>query len=117
MDEEKKVITNPEFIAAMEKVRGLKKVYNETETEMKSIKSTVIQPYVETNGKFKDESGYARMQKGGGGFSVDSKALHKTATIWSESDDPTLQSCGRQILAVMLEKDTYQYGCRVCKPC
>ena len=108
-DEKTITITDPEFIAALEKFRGLKLEANETETKMKSIKSTVIQPYVETNGKFKDDAGYARMQNGGGGFSVDSKNLHSTATIWSESDDPTMQSCGKQILVMMKEKKTYTF--------
>ncbi len=109
MDEEKKVITDPEFIAALEKIRELKVKANNIETEMKSIKSIMIQPYVEANGKFKDDTGYARMQNGGGGFSVDSKQLHSDATIWSESTDPTMQSCGKQILAKMKKNDTYQY--------
>ena len=108
-NDENNFITNPDFIAALDSIRELKKQANDIETEMKSFKTKIIQPYIEANGKFKDNAGYARMQNGGGGFSVDSKALHKTATIWSESDDPTLQSCGKQILSVMKEKKTYQY--------
>ena len=99
----------PQFIAALDSIRELKKQATVIETEMKSFKTKVIQPHVEANGKFKDDTGYARMQNGGGGFKVDSKAINTTAVIWSESDDPTLQSCGKQILSVMEVKEKYQY--------
>jgi len=90
-------------------IRTRKVEVNALNNEIKDIKAELT-PLVQTHGNWLDEAGYARIVKRDPGIKcTDTKAIYNQATIWSESDDPTMKAHGQTLLQHFQETEGSQY--------
>ncbi len=91
------------------KYRELNAQAETLDAEIKAVREEIEQE-VKQNGDFADDDGYAKMITRSGSTSCkNAKGLHEQATIWSESNDATMQANGKSVLTYLTSKDGYEY--------
>ncbi len=90
--------------------------YRELNAQSKNIKAQMdelkseIEQEVKNAGEFSDSSGYAKLMTRKSSISCkNAKGLSEQATIWSESEDATMQANGKTVLTYLNPKAGYEY--------
>jgi hypothetical protein len=96
----------PQLIA---RHRRLKAQRDALDKELKSVKAELMPAVEQAGGKWEDDTGYARIVERRGSVNYPNDAVHNYATIWSQSGDPVMQSCGEMLTGVAKSKNGYSY--------
>jgi len=96
------------FMQELAEYRKLGDQKKQLEAQQDRLKKSLL-AYVEANGKWEDDQGYARLTNRKAGWKVSAEAVYKLSTAWSQSQDPTTQTCGVMLAQELSETKATTY--------